>query len=178
LKRSYLNIAIFDVLCCSLRQKHVVTLIELKIPLRNLLDKPIEMVRIMYLVEFLQPGIYIVAYLLHARTVEPQKQPLLSNTRTQQYNKGVMQSVSRQRLGKHVPTRTNIGSCVFCVDCATQQYNDVFSVRWSVLRRYNATPLVANSVKRMGIKRHTAAQLSVGGSHGKFVVEEELVVGL
>jgi hypothetical protein len=27
---------------------------------------------------------YIVAYLLHARTVEPQKQPLLSNTRSQQ----------------------------------------------------------------------------------------------
>jgi hypothetical protein len=27
---------------------------------------------------------YTVEYLLHARTVEPQKQPLLSNTRTQQ----------------------------------------------------------------------------------------------
>jgi hypothetical protein len=27
---------------------------------------------------------YVVAHLLHARTVEAQKQPLLSNTRTQQ----------------------------------------------------------------------------------------------
>jgi hypothetical protein len=44
----------------------------------------------------------IVAYLLRARTAEPQKQPLLSNTRTQQQNNRVMQSVSRQRLGKHI----------------------------------------------------------------------------
>jgi hypothetical protein len=43
----------------------------------------------------------IVAYMHHARTVEPQKQPLLSNTRTQQWNNGVMQPASRQRLGKH-----------------------------------------------------------------------------
>jgi hypothetical protein len=28
---------------------------------------------------------HIVAYLLHARTAEPQKQPFLSITRTQQY---------------------------------------------------------------------------------------------
>jgi hypothetical protein len=42
-----------------------------------------------------------VAYLLHARTVEPQKQPLLSNTRMQQKNNGVMQTASRQRLCKH-----------------------------------------------------------------------------
>jgi hypothetical protein len=70
-----------------------------------------------------------VAYLLHARHVEPQKQPLLSNTRTQQYNDGVMQPVSRQRLGKHVPTRNNIGNCVYYVVCATQQYSAVFSVR-------------------------------------------------
>jgi hypothetical protein len=43
----------------------------------------------------------IVAYLLHARTVEPQKQPSLSNTRTQQSNTGVMQPASRQRFAKH-----------------------------------------------------------------------------
>jgi hypothetical protein len=43
-----------------------------------------------------------VAYLLHASTVEPEKQPLLSNTRTQQYNNGIMQPVSEQWLGKHV----------------------------------------------------------------------------
>jgi hypothetical protein len=43
-----------------------------------------------------------VAYLLHARTVEPQKQTFLSNTRTQQWNNRVMQTVSRQHLGKHI----------------------------------------------------------------------------
>jgi tRNA C32,U32 (ribose-2'-O)-methylase TrmJ len=55
--------------------------------------------------------INIVAYLAHARTVEPQKKPLLNNTRTQQQNNGVMQRVSRQRFSKHVPTRNN-GNCV------------------------------------------------------------------
>jgi hypothetical protein len=44
---------------------------------------------------------YILAYLLHARTVEPQKQPSVRNTRTQQCNNGIMQSVSGKRLGKH-----------------------------------------------------------------------------
>jgi hypothetical protein len=43
----------------------------------------------------------IVAYLLKARTVEPQKQPLQSNTHMQQQNNGVMQPISRQRLSKH-----------------------------------------------------------------------------
>jgi hypothetical protein len=46
-----------------------------------------------------------VTYVRHARTVEPEKQPLLNNTRTQQYNNGVMQSVSKQRLGKHASTK-------------------------------------------------------------------------
>jgi hypothetical protein len=44
---------------------------------------------------------HIVAYLLHARTVEPQKQPFISNTRTQQWNNGIMQPASRYRLAKH-----------------------------------------------------------------------------
>jgi hypothetical protein len=57
-----------------------------------------------------------VAYLHHARTVEAQKQPLLSNTRTQQWNNGVMQPSSRQRLGKHVPTRKN-RNCVSVDEC-------------------------------------------------------------
>jgi hypothetical protein len=35
-----------------------------------------------------------------------------------------------------------------------------------------------NSVKRMGIYWHTAVQLSVEDSHWKFVIEEELEVGL
>jgi hypothetical protein len=46
-------------------------------------------------------GAYIVAYLLHARTAEPQKQPFLSNTCMQQWNKGIMQPASRQWLSKH-----------------------------------------------------------------------------
>jgi hypothetical protein len=47
-----------------------------------------------------------VAYLHHVRTAEPQKQPLLSNTSTQQQNNGVMQSISGQRLDKHIPANT------------------------------------------------------------------------
>jgi hypothetical protein len=45
-------------------------------------------------------GLDNVAYLLHARTVEPKKK-FISNTPTQQWNNGVMQHASRQRLGKH-----------------------------------------------------------------------------
>jgi hypothetical protein len=55
-----------------------------------------------------------VVHLPHGRTAEPQKQPLLSNTRTQQQNNGVMRPVSRQRLGKQVLMR-NSGNC-FSVD--------------------------------------------------------------
>jgi hypothetical protein len=43
----------------------------------------------------------IMVHLLHARTVEPQEQPLLSNTPSQQWNNGVMQPVCRKWLGKH-----------------------------------------------------------------------------
>jgi hypothetical protein len=70
-----------------------------------------------------------MAYLLHAKTVEPQKQPLLSNTPTQQYNNGVVQSVSRQRPDKHIP---RIGPC-----CATrwrhQQYGLCFPWNMSLV---------------------------------------------
>jgi hypothetical protein len=59
----------------------------------------------MFLIDMLKV-FHTVAYLRHARTVELQKQPLLNNTRTQQYNSGVMQSLSRQRLDKHVPANT------------------------------------------------------------------------
>jgi hypothetical protein len=41
-----------------------------------------------------------VAYLLEARTVEPEKQPLLANGSETTF-------VSRQRLGKHVPAATD-----------------------------------------------------------------------
>jgi hypothetical protein len=62
-----------------------------------------------------------------------------------------MQPVSKQRFRKHVPTRNNIGSYIFCglspetvqscafyVVCATQQYRAVFSM-WSAPR--NSTEL-------------------------------------
>jgi hypothetical protein len=65
-------------------------------------------------------AISTVAYLPHTRTAEPQKRPFLSNTRTQQWNNGVMQPVSRQRLGKHTSTHDVPQQClaitwrVFC----------------------------------------------------------------
>jgi hypothetical protein len=64
---------------------------------------------------------------------------------------------------------------------------------WFLRRIYNASLLLASSVKKMGIQRHTElrirtaklsrenwtrVQLSVRDSHGKFIVEEELEVGL
>jgi hypothetical protein len=45
-------------------------------------------------------SIIIVAYLLKARTVEPEKQPLLANGFETTF-------ISRQRLGKHVPAATD-----------------------------------------------------------------------
>jgi hypothetical protein len=42
----------------------------------------------------------IVVYLLRARTVEPQKQPFLSNTRT---NNGT--PASSQQVGKHISSQ-------------------------------------------------------------------------
>jgi hypothetical protein len=48
----------------------------------------------------------------------------------------------------------------------------------SVPRLYNASLLVASSVKRIRIKWHIAVHLLVGYSHRKFIVEEELEVGL
>jgi ParB-like chromosome segregation protein Spo0J len=45
-------------------------------------------------------NVYIVAYLLKARTVEPEKQPLLANGSEIKFD-------SRQRLGKHVPAATD-----------------------------------------------------------------------
>jgi hypothetical protein len=83
---------------------------------------------------------YIVACLLHAKTVEPQKRPFLNNTHTQQWNNGVVQHPSRQRLGKH---RSN--------DVTTQQRLAitwlVFSV-WSALRK-SRTVFSALSVSQL-----------------------------
>jgi hypothetical protein len=49
---------------------------------------------------------------VHARTVEPEKQPLLSNKRTQQENNGVMRTVSKQWLGKHALRRKHSLYCL------------------------------------------------------------------
>jgi hypothetical protein len=46
-----------------------------------------------------------VAYLLKARTVEPEKQPLLVNGCETTF-------VSRQRLGKHVPTTSDMHATI------------------------------------------------------------------
>jgi hypothetical protein len=48
LKRSYLNIVIFDVLVLFITAEVFVRLIKLKIPFRNLLKNPIEMMLIIY----------------------------------------------------------------------------------------------------------------------------------
>jgi hypothetical protein len=61
----------------------------------------------------------IVAYLLKARTVEPEKQPLLANGSETMF-------ISRQRLGKHGSAtadthaiiETLFGNGVFCSVCA------------------------------------------------------------
>jgi hypothetical protein len=42
-----------------------------------------------------------MAYMLHARTAEPQQQLLLSKTSMQKWNNGIMQPSSSQRLDKH-----------------------------------------------------------------------------
>jgi hypothetical protein len=81
----------------------------------------------------MRPLICAVVYILHARTVEAQKQPLLSNGRTQQQNNGVIQSVSRKLLGKHIcPYRT-----VLCNAVTSSTIRTVFRVRYvqSVYKR-------------------------------------------
>jgi hypothetical protein len=58
--------------------------------------------------------IYIVAYLPHARWVEPQNHPFLSNMHTNNETAGVSQSISRLRLCKHTSTQPH--------DVILQQY--------------------------------------------------------
>jgi hypothetical protein len=78
---------------------------------------------------------------------------VLSNTRTQQQNNGVMQPVYRQQLSKHVPTRNN-GNCLSgrILELVARQQSArqwtrwvaitwfVFSA-WSVWSLYNEDPL-------------------------------------
>jgi hypothetical protein len=66
----------------------------------------------------------IVAHLLRARTVEPQKQPLLRNTRMQQYENEVIKSVSRQRFSKHYSAYR----AVLCNAVTSSKIRTVFSV--------------------------------------------------
>jgi hypothetical protein len=85
--------------------------------------------------------IYIVAYLLRARTVEPEQQSLLAN--------GSETFVSRQRLGKHVPAATDthltidvLLEMVFSIRSVRMSYkkdkwgNQVSSVRQAVTKRF------------------------------------------
>jgi hypothetical protein len=66
--------------------------------------------------------LYIVAYLLKARTVEPEAQPLLANGSETTF-------VSRQWLGKHVPVATDMHAIREVL------LEKVFST-WSVQRGY------------------------------------------
>jgi hypothetical protein len=59
-----------------------------------------------YALWYWNPFLLFATPWFHARTVEPEKQPLLCNTRTQQQNNGVVQPIYQQRLGKHVPTES------------------------------------------------------------------------
>jgi hypothetical protein len=47
--------------------------------------------------------VYIVTYLLKGRTVEAEKQPLLGNARTQQYEMWPLTTVAMEQLSKHIP---------------------------------------------------------------------------
>jgi hypothetical protein len=81
-----------------------------------------------------------VEYLLKARTVEPEKQPLLANGSETTF-------VARQRLGKHVPAATDTHSTIEVL------LETVFSTRF-VLRCYkeyiwgNRVSSVRESVKK------------------------------
>jgi hypothetical protein len=55
-------------------------------------------------------GVDIVAYLLKARTVEPEKEPLLANG-------SETTSVFRQRLGKHDPVATDTHATIQILYC-------------------------------------------------------------
>jgi hypothetical protein len=86
--------------------------------------------------------IIYIAYLLKARTVEPEKQPLLANSSETTF-------VSRQRLGKHVPAATGTHATIEVL------LETVFSTR-SVQRGYkedswsNQVSYVRESVRKRG----------------------------
>jgi hypothetical protein len=99
----------------------------------------------------------IVAYLLKARTVETQKQPLIANGSETTF-------VARQRLGKHVRAATNTHETIEVL------LETVFSTR-SVPRRYkedNWGNQVSERELRVeaGSKTSTVALRVVGGDEG------------
>jgi hypothetical protein len=63
-----------------------------------------------------------VAYLLKAKTVEPEKQPLLANSFETTF-------ISRQQLSKHVPTETDTHATI-------QVLLETVLSTWSVQRGY------------------------------------------
>jgi hypothetical protein len=69
---------------------------------------------------------YTVAYLLRAKTVEPEKQPLLANGSETTF-------VSRQLLGKHIPAATGMNTIIQVL------LETVFSIRsvQRVIRKTN-----------------------------------------
>jgi hypothetical protein len=94
---------------------------------------------------------YILAYLLHARTVEPQKQPFLSNTHTNNGTTGLCSTLLGNSSVNTLPRRHNdvttqqclgITWLVFSVWSALRNNRTVFSAL-SVPRLYNASPLAA-----------------------------------
>jgi hypothetical protein len=104
----------------------------------------------------------ILAYLLHGRTVEPQKLPLLSNTRTQQYNKGGLRYVTRQRLCKHISAYRTM----LCNAVTSSTIRTVFSMG-SVQSAYKRSEFVARSRGESrveaGSNTSTVALVVVGG---------------
>lgn len=77
-------------------------------------------------------------------------------------NHGAMQPVSRKRFGTHVPTSNNIGSCVFYVVCATQQYRAKFSMWFAPPKRTVLCFLCALRAERLQDSLYFSTQWVVG----------------
>jgi hypothetical protein len=91
-----------------------------------------------------------VAYLLKARTVEPEKQPLLANGSEATF-------ISKQRLGKHVPAATDMHptkyvllATVFCTQSMQRGYTEE---SWG-----NRAASILESVKKRGSWKIAAVQ--------------------
>jgi hypothetical protein len=76
--------------------------------------------------------LYIVAYVLKARTVEPYKQPLLANGYETSF-------VSRQMLGKHIPAATNTHETI---EILWKRYFLLCPCNWVIRKATGATQSV------------------------------------